>query len=503
MRLNTKDKVTPNKGPDENIRTGTIVASHPLTGWHKVRWHDNAHLGTFHKDDLKKVDEDASSIGKTPSGYKYVQRSMAKPTDPDKKPGHTARIGMGTYMAHLGHHPADVEKRVRAHKLTGKDHLEVTAAYNVAKEKKKAMKEDEEFHVRMAGYHKNLAAKTTGVVAETHLKRAKHHEKLAEDTTTDGAGGDVDYGASDHGVDHVMASTAAKAPWGVRRDYHASMSQWHRKFANNAELKAKDHIGGDSEQESFWNKKSDHHNAQADAHDHAWELASDAASKNEELDNSHVVFQRSDTYTIIEGWMKHGDGSFSADAAEIDHHGKAPRCPSCRSDIHYAKDLKPIVDAENETTHWKGNCPKCKAGLTVFNDSFEGPIHPGKKLEEILGEDGQTVEGRLAYHDKQGIHHSDQADHHAFQAERESYDPDLRRHHEERAAWHDSRAAHHDHAYVTLARKHNIAEDLIENKTMRHHQKAIEKLEKDDTPAAKLRIKKHRAAIRELRKKHP
>jgi hypothetical protein len=46
---------------------------------------------------------------------------------------HTGRIGLGTYYNKLGMRKMDVDRRTRAQNLTGKDYLEVHAAYNASK----------------------------------------------------------------------------------------------------------------------------------------------------------------------------------------------------------------------------------------------------------------------------------------------------------------------------------------------------------------------------------
>lgn len=42
---------------------------------------------------------------------------------------HTGRIGVGTYYKALGMRSSDVDRRTRANNQTGKDYLEVRAAY--------------------------------------------------------------------------------------------------------------------------------------------------------------------------------------------------------------------------------------------------------------------------------------------------------------------------------------------------------------------------------------
>lgn len=50
---------------------------------------------------------------------------------------HTGRIGMGVYYAGLGMRKTDVDRRARAQNLTGKDYLEVHAAYGAEKTRRK------------------------------------------------------------------------------------------------------------------------------------------------------------------------------------------------------------------------------------------------------------------------------------------------------------------------------------------------------------------------------
>ena len=77
---------------------------------------------------------------------------------------------------------------------------------------------------------------------------------------------------------------------------------------------------------------------------------------------------------ISEGWMRHSGNTFTADAAEIEHHLKSNgfvSCPGCKTPIQDFKTIDnyaPIRDAEGEILEWAGNCPKCKCKLTIFND---------------------------------------------------------------------------------------------------------------------------------------
>lgn len=58
------------------------------------------------------------------------------PTDSDRAPSHTGRIGLGSYYDKLGMRRSDVDRRTRALKMTGKDYLDVHASYNASKAKK-------------------------------------------------------------------------------------------------------------------------------------------------------------------------------------------------------------------------------------------------------------------------------------------------------------------------------------------------------------------------------
>lgn len=81
---------------------------------------------------------------------------------------------------------------------------------------------------------------------------------------------------------------------------------------------------------------------------------------------------------LFEGWLRGKEpNTFSAEASDIDHHrstGNGIRCPKCRDPLPplFGKSgfMDPVMsgDADNEVTRWEGECPKCKAGLTIFND---------------------------------------------------------------------------------------------------------------------------------------
>lgn len=77
---------------------------------------------------------------------------------------------------------------------------------------------------------------------------------------------------------------------------------------------------------------------------------------------------------LSEGWLKHEDGTFSAEMSDIQAHqdstGKAVRCPSCRQDMNM-RGWKPKQDDEGDTMLWTGSCPSCRASMTVFNDSVQ------------------------------------------------------------------------------------------------------------------------------------
>lgn len=73
--------------------------------------------------------------------------------------------------------------------------------------------------------------------------------------------------------------------------------------------------------------------------------------------------------TIEEGWLRHKDGGYSADAAAIDAHHRehgSVRCPKCRQPID-PKKFKAHRDREGDTamlTHRHD----CGAHMTVYND---------------------------------------------------------------------------------------------------------------------------------------
>jgi hypothetical protein len=67
--------------------------------------------------------------------------SFNPPTNSDRAPSHTGRIGLGTYYDKLGMRKSDVDRRTRALSMTGKDYLDVHAAYNRSKANKKQYKE--------------------------------------------------------------------------------------------------------------------------------------------------------------------------------------------------------------------------------------------------------------------------------------------------------------------------------------------------------------------------
>lgn len=74
---------------------------------------------------------------KTGSIEEKGQESYHKSMGDYAPDSHTGRIGLGTYYGKLGMRKMDVDRRTRAQNLTGKDYLEVHAAYNASRNKGK------------------------------------------------------------------------------------------------------------------------------------------------------------------------------------------------------------------------------------------------------------------------------------------------------------------------------------------------------------------------------
>jgi hypothetical protein len=85
--------------------------------------------------------------------------------------------------------------------------------------------------------------------------------------------------------------------------------------------------------------------------------------------------------TVLEGWMPHPDGTYSAERSDIDDYVKHDRfnvrCPKCRERLN-PKVFEKHVDQEGDITHWTYK-HSCGAPITVFNDHYE---LKGKQLDE-------------------------------------------------------------------------------------------------------------------------
>lgn len=76
---------------------------------------------------------------------------------------------------------------------------------------------------------------------------------------------------------------------------------------------------------------------------------------------------------LKEGWLPHGDDTYSAEASEVEQHlkGAPVRCPKCRKSIEGANwKTHRTQDEDNEITHQSAK-HNCGAKLVIFNDEYE------------------------------------------------------------------------------------------------------------------------------------
>ena len=78
-----------------------------------------------------------SHVNRTGSIEEKGQEAYRQSLGDYAKDSHTGRIGVGTYYAGLGMRRNDVDRRTRAQNLTGKDYLDVHAAYNAEKARRR------------------------------------------------------------------------------------------------------------------------------------------------------------------------------------------------------------------------------------------------------------------------------------------------------------------------------------------------------------------------------
>ena len=98
---------------------------------------------------------------------------------------------------------------------------------------------------------------------------------------------------------------------------------------------------------------------------------------------------------LVEGWMNHKDGTFSADMSMLSHFkkdsGRDPKCPACKAQLNLS-DFKIKRDRDNDVTDWSRTCD-CGAKLTVFNESQT----PMKKTFKQFINEQNTGKGLFSY----------------------------------------------------------------------------------------------------------
>lgn len=82
---------------------------------------------------------------------------------------------------------------------------------------------------------------------------------------------------------------------------------------------------------------------------------------------------------IIEGWMNHKGGRFTADMSDIEAHladktKKAVRCPGCRENLAFEK-FSERRDSEGDISTWTLK-HDCGADLTIFNEELDEKFEP-------------------------------------------------------------------------------------------------------------------------------
>lgn len=90
---------------------------------------------------------------------------------------------------------------------------------------------------------------------------------------------------------------------------------------------------------------------------------------DEHLKEGIMSFREFRESAIVEGWLRHRDGGYSAETSELDghirQHGSA-RCPGCREPID-TKKFKAHKDRDGDVTMYTHQ-HHCGARMTVYND---------------------------------------------------------------------------------------------------------------------------------------
>lgn len=119
---------------------------------------------------------------------------------------------------------------------------------------------------------------------------------------------------------------------------------------------------------------------------------------------------------LVEGWRKHSNDEYTADASDLEHHVKTQgyaRCPKCRSQLTQLHTFKKHYDRENDLTHSEGRCynPDCGAKLTIFNEEFleeakSESLHSHMKAFGFKGGSAEVTPNRIRHwytHETSGV----------------------------------------------------------------------------------------------------
>lgn len=100
---------------------------------------------------------------------------------------------------------------------------------------------------------------------------------------------------------------------------------------------------------------------------------------------------------LIEGWMNHKDGSFSAEMSELSHFkkdsGRDPKCPSCKAQLNLS-NFTVKRDRDNDIVEWTRTCD-CGVKLKVFNESQATPMK--LTFKQFISENEEGGRGLFSY----------------------------------------------------------------------------------------------------------